>query len=261
MTLQQRQRISTPTEHLRQALDRLEAQIGTLNHASRDEALKIPPLFDTAQTLLDELAATNTNITAEITRFETASGQFQKKGAAFLRIIGGTAKLEILRAEHNPDTEHWWWFIDQWLADQKQSQLRQQGKTILIGLAIFAVLALLYTLFLAPDKATREKITHQQNAESLATEGNYTQALDEVNQGLGYAPDDVDLLLLKGIFLLYLNRESEAQITFDAAETAAGSRLNFLLERARNYQILGDYEAALIAEFETYLPETPPWKK
>lgn len=245
MTLQQRQRISTPTEQLRKTLDRLEAQIGLLEHDTNDAALQILPLFDTAQTLFDDLSETGADLSPETSRFETLSGQFQKKGNAFLRKIGGTTALETLRQTHAPDTERWWWFIDRWLADRKRAQVRLQGKTLLTGVAVFAVLALLYTLFLAPDKATREKIGHQQNAESFGKEGNYGQALDEVNQGLDYAPDDVDLLTMKGVFELYLDRTADAAASFEAAEAAAGSHVDFLLSRAQVYLILEDPEAVL----------------
>lgn len=33
------------------------------------------------------------------------------------------------------------------------------------------------------------------------------------------------------------------------------------LDRFFSGTFAGDYEAALITEFETYLPDTPPWKK
>lgn len=259
MTIQQRSRITTPTEQLREALDRLEAQIGKLGHDTRDESLKILPLFDEAHTLFAELADKDIDLTAEKTRYETVSAQFQKKGSVFLRKIGGVRILEALREEHAPDPDRWWWFIDQWLAEQKQRQLRRQGKSLLIGVAIFAVLALLYTLFLAPDKATRERLSHLQTAESLAQTGEYAQALDEVNNGLNYAPNDLDLLILKGVLERHLGHQTEADAIFEKAETVAGSRKAFLLSRAQAYQILGEPEDVL-ADAQAVValdPETP----
>ena len=245
MTIQQKQRVSTPTEQLRQALDRLEAQIGKLDHDTRDEILKIPSLFDTAHTLLTELTHKGMTLTAETSRYKTASAQFQKKGGVFLRKIGGAHVLEALREERAPDSERWWWYIDRWLADQKRNQLRRQGKSLLIGIAIFAVLTLLYALFLAPDKATRARISHQQAAESFATNGDYEQALDEVSQSLSYAPDDLDLLILKGVMEQHLGRATEAEATFEAAEAVADSRRDFLLARAQAHHILKEPKAVL----------------
>ncbi len=46
------------------------------------------------------------------------------------------------------------------------------------------------------------------------------------------------------------------------AEEASWKRLqDEALEKFFDGSYAGDYEAALVEEFNTYLPETPPWKK
>jgi tetratricopeptide (TPR) repeat protein len=259
MTLQQRTLISTPLEQLRTVLGQLEAHIGKLNHDPREEVLKIPQLFDTAYTALVHLRQAGVSIPAEEARFGTVSAQFEKKGTVFLRKIGGVRSLEALRQQETPATDRWWWYVDRVLADQQKMQLRHQGKKLLIGGVIIAVLALLYLLFLAPDKATRAKIQHQQNAEQLAQDGAYGEALDEIHQALTNAPDDIDLLVWQGVLEHLLGREDAANVAFATAEAIVGSRQQFLLERAQVYLNLYQSEA-LLADAEAVIrldPDAP----
>ena len=44
-------------------------------------------------------------------------------------------------------------------------------------------------------------------------------------------------------------------------ESAAGSFVRRAMDVFLAGDYAGDYEARLIAEFDEYLPETPPWKK
>lgn len=259
MTLQQKTLIMTPSEQLRTVLGQLEAHIGKLDHDSREEVLKIPQLFDAAYSALVHLRQAGVSIPAEEARFGTVSAQFERKGTVFLRKIGGARVLEALRQQETPETERWWWTIDRMLADQQKTQLRHQGKMLLIGGAVIAVLALLYLLFLAPDEETRARLRHQQNADQFAQDGAYGEALDEIHQALTYAPDDIDLLIWQGALEQLLGREDEANVTFATAEAIAGSRQQFLLERAQVYLNLYEPEA-MLADAEAVIrldPDAP----
>ncbi len=243
---QQREFHATPAAQLREILGRLEAHIGKLAHASREEAQEIPALFDAAQAHLIELERAGVPLPAETLRFETVSATFRRKAQVFLRKVGGAEGLAALRPTQTPAPEQWWWFIDRWWAEQRKVQRRRQMKSLLIGAAILAVLSVVYVLFLAPDKTVSQTIRLQQMAEQLAQAGDNAAALDKVNEALSLSPDNVHLLALKGVLQTRLGAETDAATTFAAAEAVSGSREQFLLARAQVYLMLGEPEAVLV---------------
>ncbi len=243
--LQQKEFRATPSAQVRELLGQLEAHIGRLGLDSREEVQKIPALFDAVQARIVELEYAGASLPAEKLRFETVSAAFRHKAKTFLRIVGGAGGLAALRLEQTPVPEQWWWFIDQWWAEQKKAQRRRQVKSLLIGGAVLAIVAVVYTLFLAPDSATFEAIKLQQVAEQLAKAEDYATALNTVNEALALSPDNASLLAFKGILQTRLGSETEAATTFAAAEVAAGSREQFFLNRAQVYLVLGQLEAVL----------------
>ena len=113
---------STPPEQLRESLTQLENRLGKLDRSGREEALDIPPLFDSAFALLTELQAHGASFPGEQARFETVKAIFQKKAKIFLGIVGGTAALKRRRAMPAPDVARWWWYIDSWQAELQYAQ-------------------------------------------------------------------------------------------------------------------------------------------
>ncbi len=254
--LQQKEFRATPSAQVREILGQLEAHIGKLEHASGEEAQGIPALFDAAQARLVELERAGVSSPAEALRFETVSGTFRRKAQAFLRKVGGAEGLAALRPAQTLAPEQWWWFIDRWWAEQRKAQRRRQVKSLLIGAAVLAVVAVVYALFLAPDKTVSQTIRLQQMAEQLAQAGDDAAALDKVNEALALSPDNAGLLALKGVVQTRLGSEAEAATTFAAAEAASGSREQFLLIRAQVYLMLGQPEAVL-ADAEAAIAANP----
>lgn len=243
---QQKEFRATPSAQLRDLLNQLEAHIGKLERDNLEEVQKIPALFAAAHALIVELEHVGASFPAEMTRFETISATFRRKAKPFLRKVGGPEGLAALRPRQTPAPEQWWWFIDRWWAEQKTAQRRRQVKSLLIGVAIFALVVVVYALFLAPDKTTFERIRLQQAAEQLAQAGEYTAALTTANEALTLSPDDASLLALKGVLQTQLGFEIEATTTFAAAEAASGSSEQFFLARAQVYLVLGQPEAVLV---------------
>lgn len=70
---------------------------------------------------------------------------------------------------------------------------------------------------------------------------------------IGDAPGDMQAARANGVLFYPIN---------PGAEDASWERfLNEACDRFLNGTYAGAYEAALIAEFDTYLPESPPWKR
>ena len=117
-----------------------------------------------------------------------------------------------------------------------------------MGAGVAVVLLLLFVLyqrFLAPDPATRERLRHQHNAENLALQQDIAGALSEVEQALTVAPDQPELVVLKGVLQRELGQDSASEETFAAAEAAFEGREDFLLARARASLLTGQPESAV----------------
>jgi tetratricopeptide (TPR) repeat protein len=212
-------------------------------------------LFDSVAARLAELHAGGQALRAEEARWEAASAAFRRKAGAFLRALGGLGALAEARRVRQPEPDAWWWFIDRWLIEKRRVQLRRLALGAAVVVALLALLGILYNRFLAPDPATRERLRHEQTADSLLMDGNPAGALDEVEQALGYAPGDASLLAMKGVLQQELG-QFVAQETFAAAEKAAGSREAFLIIRAQMY-MRAAYGQAMLADAQEIVAANP----
>lgn len=235
----------TPPEQLREALTQLENKLGKLEHSEREEALDILLLFDRAFTLLTELQAQGATLPGEQARFETVTKMFRKKAKLFLRTVGGMPAFRRGRVIPPPDSARWWWFVDAWHAEQQRAQLMRTLRLLGIAAALFAVFTMLYMVFLSPDKATREWIHHQNEAERLAVSGDYANALAEVNAALAAKPNIMELHVLKGILEERLEQTQAAKKSFLQAQVLANNQEDLLLERAQKYLLFGAPDQAM----------------
>lgn len=235
----------TRADDLRRQLNELEARIGRLGYGLGQEALTIPPLFDAVAAALASFQAEGQSMRAESARLESVSAALRRKAALFLREIGGPGVLRDARRIHQPDPAHWWWFLDQLLADKRWARLRKLSLLVVGMVAVLLLLLALYQRFLAPDPATRERLQYEQAAESLAMEGDLAGALSEVEQALAVAPGNPDLLVFKGGLQQVLGQRAAAQESFSEAEAAFGDREAFLLTRGQTYLRLDQAQAAL----------------
>jgi len=254
--LRQKEFRATPLAQVRELLEQLTAHVGRLEHDSREEVQDIPALFDAVQARIVELEHAGASLQGEKLRFETVSAAFRRKAKTFLHTVGGAEGLATLRSEQTPAPEQWWWFIDQWWSERRATQRRRRVKSLLMGGAVLAIVAVVYVLFLAPDPTVSETIRLQQMAEQLAKRGDDAAALDMVHEALDLSPGDASLLAFKGVLQTRLGAETEAATTFATAETAAGSRERFFLDRAQVYLVLGQ-PAAVLVDAEAAIAANP----
>jgi tetratricopeptide (TPR) repeat protein len=236
----------TRADELLDQINELEARIGRLGYGLGKEALTIPALFDVVSATLSSFQAKGQSMRAEEARLEAVSAQLSRKATVFLREIGGAGALQDARRAHQPDSAHWWWFLDELTAERRRARLRRLLRLTAGVVAVLLLLSALYQRFLALDPATRERLRHQQTAETLALEGDLAGALSEVEKALAFAPGDPNLLVLKGSLQQELEQGTTAEETFTAAEAAMGDREAFLLARGRTYLLLDEAPAAVV---------------
>ncbi|MFQ5611780.1 MAG: tetratricopeptide repeat protein [Anaerolineae bacterium] len=234
----------TPADALRQRLGSLEDRVPSLKRLGRDEVLGLLADLDDAYFKLAGLAETGFDLTAELARWQVIEGGVRKQAAALLDRLGGLAGLQAIRPEPPPATDQWWWYLDGLVAERRRH--RRQRMATAGGAVLVLVLGLivLFRTVLKPDPGVLARIEQTEAAMIAFGAGEYGDALEAVDEGLRVAPDDVDLLLLKGIILDALGRSAEAGQVFDRVETGLGPT-DFFLYRGQQYFQLGNYEAAL----------------
>ncbi|MBN1665442.1 MAG: hypothetical protein JW862_00070, partial [Anaerolineales bacterium] len=237
----------TPAEELRQTLTALEKRVARVNELSADQAWEILELFDRAHQLRQRLQAAGKNLGSEDSQYETIQAQFYRRATRFLNQIGGAEVLAHRRRERQPDPDDWWWQIDLHLSEIRQARLRRAGLVGLIALLILSAAILAYQRFLAPDPEYIARISYQQQAENALLAANYETGLEQVEAALEYAPQDVELLILKGLLLEIQGENEAAQAAYLQAEQNASSPASFYEKRAAYYLMASLFEETIVA--------------
>ena len=67
-------------------------------------------------------------------------------------------------------------------------------------IALLLIMGVIYQKYLAPDPQVTARYGFEQSAQDFVINGNYEEAMKEVDQGLKIAPQDPSLLTLKVFF-------------------------------------------------------------
>ena len=230
-----------------QQLERLDILLGKLGMGlEAEEALEIPALLDMAYERVEKTDPDTAAGKGAAARFESASQTFRKNLAVFLREVGDPARLDAARRAVSTPADHWWWQPEQVLAAERTAAAKKNLRGLAIGVAVLAVLVIVYQLFLRPSPQVIAVMDGRRAAEELiAGGGDPRDALAEIEQALLVAPGDSELLTLKGCLLTLIGgKEEEAQAAFAEAEKALGNREHMLLMSAQNYVIFAQPELA-----------------
>jgi cytochrome c-type biogenesis protein CcmH/NrfG len=201
--------------------------------------------LDVIRARLDELETQGRTAKSEEAQFEFVANNLKNNSRVFLREIGGTKVLIVLRSKRQPDRKAWWWFLDEIQSNELKATLKR--RLIWLGgiIAVLIILYLGYQRFLAPSPATLAVLTYENDIENSLVSGDMTGALNKANQGLAIAPDDVTLLILKGITQIKLGQAADGTQTLAQAEKLTGNQESYLLQRALIYIRAGDFKSAL----------------
>jgi tetratricopeptide (TPR) repeat protein len=229
----------TPAEKLRVTLGLLEAQVGKLGHGMTTEPVELLLTLDQAYALLHELDELGAELSGERARFETVTQQYRRKGKLVLKSVGGRSAFQQVRAAQprTPPEANWWWYIDDVLSEERRTRRIGSLRSLGIAAAVMAVVTALYMLFLMPDEATRMRYRYEQAAEQSLMVGDPAAALPSIEEALTYAPDNGELLLLRAVTFVLLDRPEEADAAFAEARSAFGDDKTFYASRTQAYMI------------------------
>ena len=241
----QTQKPQTRIEVLRAVLKDLEKRITRLSEINTPTALEILSLLDRANDLIDELQARGINISSEVGQFKTLAAKFLRVKSVFIRKIGGSPKLADLRQERYPSEEHWWWYVDVKLAEENKQKTIRLLRILGITTLLLLIAVLIYNQFFAPDPAVKASYGHQQEAENAIIEGDLQIALDEIQNALGYTPEEPELYVLEGVIHEALGQVREAESSFHSAQGLSEQPEDFYNQRAIQYLMLNAPQRAL----------------
>jgi hypothetical protein len=190
------------------------------------------------------LGAPGIDLRPELTRIETVHNILRDRGPVAVRTLARHLPLAKLRAEVDLPEDHWWWYLDRHVAEQRARDNRRFLRWSAAGAALLALLVAAYVLFLRPDEATRLKMERVFGAESSVEAGDYAAALASYQQALELAPDDPEINLMVGVMLEALERPQEAEAQYAEAEHLYGARAGLLSARSQKYVLLGWYDKA-----------------
>lgn len=236
---------SITSKSLGALLDQIDNLLGKLGLGYGSEAFEILSLIDRANERVKQAETQGLAIPSEEAQFNSIIENFRKQSGAFLHEIGGVSALEPVRQIANPPEANWWWWPERIVSRKRtvtaKSYLRSGG----IILAVLAVLVIVYQLFLQPDPRTIAVQRAIQSAQLIAGEGDLQKALSEIDKGLTAAPDDPELLIMKGCLLsLTIGQEQEAQAVFAQAEKIVANQEMYLLQRAQTYFVFNKLDYA-----------------
>jgi tetratricopeptide (TPR) repeat protein len=237
----------TQIGELRDLLSTIEKRIAKLKEISPEDALGVLPLLDQASERLDALGSAGGSVSSENSLFESLLLQFDKKGTIFVNRVGGPAALRVARQERQPDEVHWWWFIDEDLAQKRQANFKRWAILLTVAGAVLIVLIAAYNRFLAPDPVFQAGIGFQQTAENNLIEGRYEDALVDVDQAIERLPDFPELYVLRGVIYEMLGQPDLAEQSYELARAALSKEETFYNERAK-YFLMANQAERVIAD-------------
>ncbi len=120
----------------------------------------------------------------------------------------------------------------------------------MVIVVVFTALAFAYQRFLAPSKITQQKYDSINNAQQLMANGDYANALTQINLALVSSPQDTDLLIYKGVLLVKLGQQDQANIVFDQAEKILNNHETLLTTRTLFYLQANDPKLAMASAQE-----------
>jgi len=235
----QDQTTTMSADEVRQAIRRLE--IDVVNYRGKGhEVLDLLVKRDEVEIALAALERGGLDVRPERVRLAFVDGKLDRQARKLLREMGGPSVLAKARRDRQSPSEHWWWFLDQRLADRVKRSLRRTLVTLgLVVIVIFGGLALADRLWgLSPvEKQAR---TYMMEGERLLMEGELDEALVAYQQALELTPDSPEILIYLGLTYREVGQEQQAEATFAAAREQLGDEVEFYVNLAQAYVIYGD---------------------
>jgi tetratricopeptide (TPR) repeat protein len=238
-------RYEARTKSISGLLDQIESRLGKMGTASANLGLPVLIEMDEVYHRLKNYNGPEDSLRAERTQFDYVQTIIRSNMSLLLKQAGGGASLRALRNQVKPGTDQWWWYLDDLSAEQRRDLLKRFGIISGAALVVIALLVVIYQAFLAPDPETIARLQYQRQAEIALMAGDIDTALLEIEQALQYAPQNLDLLMMRAIGQQLTGQDDTSQASFIDLEQRFETREAFLLQRAMFYNQFGRHDLAL----------------
>jgi len=219
---------------LRALLTAVELGIANLRRSSSEQALQVVRRMHTVQRSLPELEERfGVTLKPERARLQTLEAAL-RNNAPLLVGKAGASQLRALRDQLGGTEVDWWLYLDTVVADARKTTVRRyllQGAALL---AAFAVMALVYQLFLAP-RVTDDATSRMSRAQDKLSAGQLEEALADYTAILDSGAQGMEAPLAIGVILSQLGRSAEATTYLEQARAAASSEADYYAELAQTY--------------------------
>lgn len=234
-----------PPLSLNKRLDEIENRLGRLSINEEVDALEIFRALDEAKQQLDDAEKRGLNLKAEQAQWEGILATIKRDARELLRKAGGKAALQSARIQRGAPLDHWWWYLDEYLAEERRRKLDRTLRLAVVLGVVLALAVIVYQKFFAPDPKVIAEVTAKQNAEQALMEKNLPTALMEVEEGLKQSPESVDLLMLKAGILEVQGKADEAKAILAELEKRVNNPEAYALSRAQTYMLLNRFDEAI----------------
>lgn len=242
----------TPAEELRSLLTELEIRVANMQ-GTGEEVLRIPPLMDKAQAVIEQLAAEGTDLKAEETRFENVQNLLRSKAALFVREArqGGGLKRARAQLASPPPREHWWWYLDEHVARERRQRIgRAIGLVMAIGLVLVG-LGWFIQSRLPSNPRARRMIDLQTSVDIAVSNGDIGKAITLLEELRQLDPQNPMYPIQLGVLYELEGRPQKAEEQYEAARRLTDEatfyklRASFYLELDQVDKGLADAQKAV----------------
>lgn len=243
MQQQNTSKILPPT--IAEELDRLEVIAGKGGLNAQESAYTLLNGLDAAYREINRLADGSPSRRIAETQFNTIISKMQSEAPQFLRDLGGPQTLQQARGRVQPPADHSWWYLDELVAARRKNRFTRFLLTVAGVGAVLLVLIFVYNRFFAPDPQFVAVYGHEQSARDMLMEDDLESALSEVEQGLAIDPQQVSLLLMKGVITEAKGQTAVAEEAFESARRILNRDVDFYIARGQTYSYTNQPEKAL----------------
>jgi tetratricopeptide (TPR) repeat protein len=233
-----------PADELREILISLEERQPRVRSFDAGQAQRFLLDLDRIDSLFHQLESAGLDLLPEKGRWQAHLAWLQKQTAPLLKSLGGPAALRAQRPASLPPPEKWWWYLDKRVAAQRQRLRRQIALIAVAILVLVGGLVVLFQTVLAPSPEVLARLEAENSAYEAIDNGEYPQALADIEQGLVKVPGNPDLLLLKGVVEEVLGEDTAAADSFDQAQVGLNSPFYFYLARSQLQLRVGQFSKA-----------------
>jgi Tfp pilus assembly protein PilF len=161
-----------------------------------------------------------------------------------LRAWSDPKPLRERRSEIGPDRGHWWWYIDEQVAQRRRHQVTRTVAAVVAVVAVVALAVWTFNRLFPVDPVVKALQQYQFAAQTAMQEGDYSTAREQVEQALQLRGDDIELNLMLAALAEKLDDPETAGMAWQEARSGLPDEANFLAQQARSYLQVDEVDKA-----------------